>query len=117
MDITKFKNSMSPSKRLLTSVILLFVVQYWSPVFSSVIRENECKGVYDKSIFAKLDRICVDCYNLFREPQLHNQCRHKCFTTDYFEGCIDVLMLQDQKEKIKKWVAQIHGAVIGTELK
>lgn len=35
----------------------------------------QCKGVYDKSIFARLDRICEDCYNLFREPQLHTLCR------------------------------------------
>lgn len=34
-----------------------------------------CKGVYDKSIFARLDRVCEDCYNLFREPQLHTLCR------------------------------------------
>jgi hypothetical protein len=35
----------------------------------------QCKGVYDKGIFAKLDRICDDCYNLYREPQLHSLCR------------------------------------------
>lgn len=36
----------------------------------------QCKGVYDKSLFARLDRICEDCYNLFREPQLHSLCRY-----------------------------------------
>lgn len=36
----------------------------------------QCKGVYDKSIFARLDRICEDCYNLFREPQLHMLCKY-----------------------------------------
>lgn len=35
----------------------------------------QCKGVYDKSIFARLDRICEDCYDLFREPQLHSLCK------------------------------------------
>lgn len=35
----------------------------------------QCKGVYDRSIYARLDRICEDCYNLFREPQLHSLCR------------------------------------------
>lgn len=35
----------------------------------------QCKGVYDKSIFARLDRLCEDCYNLFREPQIHTLCR------------------------------------------
>ncbi len=34
-----------------------------------------CKGIYDKTIFAKVDQICEDCYNLFREPKLHSVCR------------------------------------------
>lgn len=38
----------------------------------------QCKGVYDKTIFARLDRVCEDCYNLFREPQLHSLCRFAC---------------------------------------
>nr|CAD7616762.1 unnamed protein product [Timema genevievae] len=69
----------------------------------------QCKGVYDKSIFARLDRICEDCYNLFREPQLHSLCRKNCFTTDYFKGCLDVLLLQDEMEKIQTWIKQLHG--------
>ncbi|KAL0278921.1 UNVERIFIED_CONTAM: hypothetical protein PYX00_000597 [Menopon gallinae] len=70
----------------------------------------QCKGVYDKSIFARLDRICEDCYNLFREPQLHSLCRRNCFTTDYFKGCLDVLLLQDEMENIQTWIKQLHGA-------
>uniref|UniRef100_A0A1B6DZ35 Ion transport peptide-like protein n=1 Tax=Clastoptera arizonana TaxID=38151 RepID=A0A1B6DZ35_9HEMI len=70
----------------------------------------QCKGVYDKSIFARLDRICEDCYNLFREPQLHQLCRKQCFTSDYFKGCLDVLLLQDEMEKIQTWIKQLHGA-------
>ena len=70
----------------------------------------QCKGVYDKSIFARLDRICEDCYNLFREPQLHSLCRKGCFTTDYFKGCLDALLLQDEMEDIQTWIKQLHGA-------
>ncbi|XP_063227468.1 ion transport peptide-like [Bacillus rossius redtenbacheri] len=69
----------------------------------------QCKGVYDKSIFARLDRICEDCYNLFREPSLHLLCRKNCFTSDYFKGCIDVLLLQDDMEKIQGAIKQLHG--------
>lgn len=75
--------------------------------------EIQCKGVYDKSIFARLDRICEDCYNLFREPQLHSLCRKNCFTTDYFKGCLDVLLLQDEMEKYQTWIKQLHGAEPG----
>jgi hypothetical protein len=70
----------------------------------------QCKGVYDKTIFARLDRVCEDCYNLFREPQLHSLCRKNCFTTDFFKGCLDVLLLEDEVENIQKWIKQLHGA-------
>ncbi|XP_015513537.1 ion transport peptide-like isoform X1 [Neodiprion pinetum] len=69
-----------------------------------------CKGVYDRSLFARLDRICEDCYNLFREPQLHSLCSKNCFTSDYFKGCLDVLLLQDEMEEIQTWIKQLHGA-------
>nr|UES72911.1 ion transport-like protein [Carausius morosus] len=69
----------------------------------------QCKGVYDKSIFARVDRICEDCYNLFREPTLHSLCRKNCFTSDYFKACVDVLLLQDDMEKIQAAIKQLHG--------
>ncbi|XP_006571870.1 crustacean hyperglycemic hormones isoform X2 [Apis mellifera] len=64
----------------------------------------QCKGIYDKSIFARLDRICEDCYNLFREPQLHQLCRQDCFGTEYFTSCIQALLLEDEKEKLYEMV-------------
>ncbi|XP_063978056.1 ion transport peptide isoform X2 [Diachasmimorpha longicaudata] len=64
----------------------------------------QCKGIYDKSIFARLDRICEDCYNLFREPQLHTLCRQDCFQTKYFTSCIQALLLEDEKEKFLEMV-------------
>ncbi|KAK0090001.1 hypothetical protein PV325_004134 [Microctonus aethiopoides] len=69
-----------------------------------------CKGVYDKSIFARLDRVCEDCYNLFREPTLHTLCRKECFTTFYFKGCVDSLLMQDEMEQFKMGIKQLHGA-------
>ncbi|XP_075981488.1 ion transport peptide isoform X2 [Anticarsia gemmatalis] len=64
----------------------------------------ECKGVYDAAIFARLDRICDDCFNLFREPQLYTLCREKCFTTPYFKGCMESLYLYDEKDKIDQMI-------------
>ncbi|XP_011069312.1 PREDICTED: ion transport peptide isoform X2 [Acromyrmex echinatior] len=64
----------------------------------------QCKGVYDKSIFARLDRICEDCYNLFREPQLHMLCKQDCFSTQYFTSCIQALLLEDEKERLQDMV-------------
>ncbi|XP_069681483.1 ion transport peptide-like [Periplaneta americana] len=75
--------------------------------------EIQCKGVYDKSIFARLDRICEDCYNLFLEPQLHTLCRNNCFTSDYFKSCLEVLLLKDEMDKYQTWIKQLHGAAPG----
>lgn len=36
----------------------------------------DCKGTYNKSYFFRLDRICEDCYSLFREPQLLTMCKY-----------------------------------------
>uniref|UniRef100_A0A336LXX6 CSON007572 protein n=2 Tax=Culicoides sonorensis TaxID=179676 RepID=A0A336LXX6_CULSO len=63
----------------------------------------ECKGVYNKSIFFRLDRVCDDCYSLFREPQLHTLCKDNCFTNEYFDGCVEALLLQEELHKFDKW--------------
>lgn len=34
-----------------------------------------CLGVYDKAKFARLDRVCEECYQLYREPDVHTACR------------------------------------------
>lgn len=34
-----------------------------------------CLGVYDKAKFARLDRICEECYQMYREPEIHQTCR------------------------------------------
>jgi hypothetical protein len=36
--------------------------------------------------------------------------RKDCFTSKYFKGCVDSLMLQDELEKIQTWIKQLHGA-------
>lgn len=34
-----------------------------------------CLGVYDKAKFARLDRVCEECYQLYHEPDIHTACR------------------------------------------
>jgi hypothetical protein len=65
--------------------------------------EIQCKGVYDKSIFARLDRICEDCYNLFREPQLHSLCRYVLFSLYFTHTKVRVPF---QKERVVfRWLS------------
>ncbi|CAH1185666.1 unnamed protein product [Phyllotreta striolata] len=68
----------------------------------------QCKGVYDKSIFARLDQICEDCYNLFREPSIYSLCRDDCFSTKYFGGCCETLLCEDVAE-IQDMIKQLNG--------
>jgi len=64
----------------------------------------QCKGVYDKEIFSKLDRVCEDCYNLYREPGLHSLCRSNCFGSPYFKGCLDALLLNEDEGKYDEMI-------------
>ncbi|XP_044020744.1 crustacean hyperglycemic hormones 4-like isoform X2 [Aphidius gifuensis] len=77
-------------------------VLYGHPLGKRSFSTLQCKGVYDKSIFARLDRICEDCYNLFREPQLHTLCRKECFSSKYFNGCLQSLLLDEEKDKYRE---------------
>ena len=36
---------------------------------------EDCHGKYDPSIYTQLDNICEDCYNLYKEPDVHQFCR------------------------------------------
>ncbi|XP_055603697.1 ion transport peptide isoform X2 [Uranotaenia lowii] len=69
----------------------------------SLFFELECKGTFNKQIFYRLDRICEDCYSLFREPQILSFCKAECFTTDYFSACVEALFLEEENEKFVKW--------------
>ena len=35
----------------------------------------ECRGMYDQRILTQLERICEDCYNLYKDPEVHQFCR------------------------------------------
>lgn len=36
---------------------------------------SKCSGAYDMTIYAKLDGICKDCFNIYREPEIYRGCR------------------------------------------
>ncbi|KAB7503332.1 Crustacean hyperglycemic hormone, partial [Armadillidium nasatum] len=50
--------------------------------------DSSCKGIYDREIFDRLERVCDDCYNLFRNSQtefLHNRSIRKLPQRPYDE--------------------------------
>ncbi|XP_063700006.1 CHH-like protein isoform X2 [Culicoides brevitarsis] len=81
----------------------IFALPQHSVARRSTFLDIECKGTFNKSIFYRLDRVCDDCYSLFREPQLHTLCKQKCFDNEYFNGCVEALLLLDEVHKFDEW--------------
>nr|ANQ38659.1 CHH2 preproprotein [Chorismus antarcticus] len=68
-----------------------------------VILDQSCKGIFDRNLFRKLDRVCEDCYNLYRKPHVGIDCRSNCYGNMIFRQCLDDLMMMDVvDEYIKK---------------
>ena len=44
-------------------------------------RSGSCRGKYNTAIYTQLDNICEDCYNLYKDPDVHHMCRFSVDTT------------------------------------
>ncbi|KAJ8669108.1 hypothetical protein QAD02_000367 [Eretmocerus hayati] len=44
-----------------------------------------------KQHFSRLDRVCQDCRDTFRDEKIYLECRKSCFTSDHFKGCVEVI--------------------------
>lgn len=64
---------------VLTSIVVVNALPHHNLAKRSTFFEIDCRGVYDRSIFFRLDRICEDCYSLFREPELLVLCKWVIF--------------------------------------
>merc|ERR1712150_160920 len=58
-------------------------------------RSQGCRGKYTAAIATQLEDICEDCYNLYKEPDVHQLCRADCFSTAYFPKCLQALLLEE----------------------
>jgi len=61
-----------------------------------------CKGTYDARIYARLEIICQDCYNLYREPELLTLCSSDCFNTPFFGGCVKALLMEEKEDELTR---------------
>ena len=52
-----------------------------------------CRDVYNPRALVSLTRVCEDCYNLYREVDLYNQCTSDCFSSPVFMECTKSLLL------------------------
>merc|ERR1711997_1119341 len=58
--------------------------------------EESCKGNLDFNAFLKLDKICKDCFNLFKDPEVYHLCRSDCFGTGFFNECMETILLKSE---------------------
>nr|AUN35181.1 CHH family peptide 2 [Metopograpsus thukuhar] len=63
------------------------------PLEKRQIYDRSCKGVYDRSLFNKLEHVCDDCYNLYRTHRVASACREGCYENFVFNECVEDLML------------------------
>nr|AAO27806.1 hyperglycemic hormone CHH B PO [Pachygrapsus marmoratus] len=65
------------------------------PLEKRQIYDRSCKGVYDRSLFGKLEHVCDDCYNLYRTHHVASACRDDCFDNAMYEHCVKSLELPE----------------------
>nr|AKE33032.1 crustacean hyperglycemic hormone precursor [Ocypode quadrata] len=78
------------------------------PLEKRQIYDHSCKGVYDRSLFSKLEHVCDDCYNLYRTSYVASACRSNCYSNLVFRQCIDDLLLMDVFDEYAKAI-QVVG--------
>ncbi|XP_017061904.1 ion transport peptide isoform X4 [Drosophila ficusphila] len=99
------------SRNIKISVVLFLVL---IPIFAALPHNHnlskrsnffdlECKGIFNKTMFFRLDRICEDCYQLFRETSIHRLCKQECFGSPFFNACIEALQLHEEMDKYNEW--------------
>ncbi|XP_074601181.1 ion transport peptide [Brevipalpus obovatus] len=73
-------------------------------------QEIGCEGAFDGSKFARLERLCEECYQMYRLPDLFSKCRQDCFSNEVFPRCIEALMVTDEKNKLHQMIHTLkHG--------
>ena len=60
------------------------------------ISSSKCRGLYNPSAYQKLENICTDCYNLYKEPEVYTYCMSGCFDSSYFLTCVKGLMMEEE---------------------
>ncbi|XP_032289936.1 ion transport peptide isoform X1 [Drosophila virilis] len=107
------------SRNIKISVVLFLVL---IPIFTALPHNHnlskrsnffdlECKGIFNKTMFFRLDRICEDCYQLFRETSIHRLCKANCFAHQTFGECLKVLLIDDEEiVQLQHYLKVINGS-------
>ncbi|XP_063614441.1 uncharacterized protein LOC134787591 [Penaeus indicus] len=62
---------------------------------------SSCTGVYDRELLVSLDRVCEDCYNLYRDVGVAAECRSNCFHNEVFLYCVVYMFRPRQRNQYR----------------
>ena len=70
-----------------------------------------CPNTPSVSVLKFLGRICEDCYSLYRDFDVFEMCRSDCFTSQYFSGCMNVMLVsKSTRTKAAAMVSKLNLA-------
>ncbi|XP_037788550.1 crustacean hyperglycemic hormone-like [Penaeus monodon] len=62
---------------------------------------DSCTGAYNRELLTRLDRVCEDCYNLYRDTDVAAECRSNCFHNEVFLYCVDYMYRRRQRNQYR----------------
>uniref|UniRef100_T1K6I2 Ion transport peptide-like protein n=1 Tax=Tetranychus urticae TaxID=32264 RepID=T1K6I2_TETUR len=88
-------------------IISMFVIQTLSSSMNIHLHKrsfkDHCDGKFDLSLYARCDRVCEVCLEMYKDVHLHAECKSNCFNNSIFEKCaIAVLPESDANSLIQK---------------
>merc|ERR1712012_90721 len=71
-----------------------------------------CSASPSLRILKYLDRICDDCYMIYRDTDIYHMCRSDCYNNRFFLGCMDVMMVSKRtRSKAASFVNMINDDI------
>ncbi|XP_071548134.1 molt-inhibiting hormone-like [Panulirus ornatus] len=71
---------------------------------------NECPGIIgNRDLYSKVERVCRDCYNLFRDDMLEVSCRKDCFVSRKFGFCLVALFRSHEHKDFHRWISILNA--------
>ncbi|XP_076352847.1 crustacean hyperglycemic hormone-like [Tachypleus tridentatus] len=105
---------MTSSQNLVVLFVAALVLIHAVSVLSTLPEKRSfaalgCMGIYDKAKFARLSRVCEECYNVYREPFIAKECRSNCFKNDMFNDCLKVLLMNNEEDDLLQMANAVYG--------
>ena len=67
-----------------------------SPVWSSAVGNPSCGHALDLPSVIFLDKFCTDCYNVYRQDEVYQNCQADCYDNDVFFFCLNVTLVTQE---------------------